>query len=150
MKHDRNGFTIVELLIVIIVIAILASISVVSYGAIRNRARDTAITTEVANISQKLAVYSLANNNKYPSSLSEIDVTTPDDMTIDYSTTADKKGYYLVATIDSRSFSLSNQDNEPNKCNPTCVPMIDPSTPTGIIASSENPSSCAREPCLGS
>jgi prepilin-type N-terminal cleavage/methylation domain-containing protein len=36
--HNHSGFTIVELLIVIVVIAILAALSVVAYNGIQNRA----------------------------------------------------------------------------------------------------------------
>ena len=38
-KNQKNGFTIVELLIVVVVIAILASITIVSYNGITERAR---------------------------------------------------------------------------------------------------------------
>jgi prepilin-type N-terminal cleavage/methylation domain-containing protein len=45
----RNGFTIVELLVVIVVVGILASITVVAYGGIRDRAaaakRESDLTT---------------------------------------------------------------------------------------------------------
>ena len=38
-----NGFTIVELLIVVVVIAILAAITIVSYNGISNRAKSSAV-----------------------------------------------------------------------------------------------------------
>ncbi len=44
---SKRGFTIVELLIVIVVIAILASISVVAYNGIQNRASDVAVRAGV-------------------------------------------------------------------------------------------------------
>lgn len=50
----RHGFTIVELLIVIVVIAILASISVVAYNGIQNRANDVAIQADLNNIAKKV------------------------------------------------------------------------------------------------
>jgi prepilin-type N-terminal cleavage/methylation domain-containing protein len=39
--HKRQGFTIVELLIVIVVIAILAAITIVAYNGIQNRSKST-------------------------------------------------------------------------------------------------------------
>ncbi|MCA9336234.1 prepilin-type N-terminal cleavage/methylation domain-containing protein, partial [Candidatus Saccharibacteria bacterium] len=40
-KHRLSGFTIVELLIVIVVLAILAAITIVAYNGIQQRSRDS-------------------------------------------------------------------------------------------------------------
>lgn len=53
MNTKHNGFTIVELLVVIVVIAILAAITLVSYNGIRNRAYNTAII-QSASSAQKI------------------------------------------------------------------------------------------------
>lgn len=48
MRKTVSGFTIVELLIVIVVIAVLAAITVVAYNGIQTRARQSKIDTDVA------------------------------------------------------------------------------------------------------
>ena len=43
----KSGFTIVELLIVVVVIAILATITIVAYNGIQNQAKDSALRTSL-------------------------------------------------------------------------------------------------------
>ncbi len=74
-KTTRTGFTIVELLIVIVVIAILAAISVVAYTGIQNRAAQTAIVSE-ANQWRKLFEAYKAVNGNYPSPVASGDPLT--------------------------------------------------------------------------
>jgi len=52
-----SGFTIVELLIVIVVIAILAAISIVAYTGIQQRARDSERTAELNSLQKALELY---------------------------------------------------------------------------------------------
>ena len=68
VKHRNNsfGFTIVELLVVIVVIAILAAISIVAYNGIQTRARDSQRMTDIGAVQKALAMYR-AENDSYPS-----------------------------------------------------------------------------------
>ena len=50
---SRRGFTIVELLIVVVIIAILATITIVTYNGIVNRASDTAVMSDLKNATSK-------------------------------------------------------------------------------------------------
>lgn len=46
----QNGFTIVELLIVIVVIGVLAAITVVAYNGVQKRANDSKVDTDMRNL----------------------------------------------------------------------------------------------------
>ena len=59
------GFTIVELLIVIVIIAILAAITIVAYNGVQARAHDTALVSSVRQLQTKLEVY-YVENGAYP------------------------------------------------------------------------------------
>lgn len=55
--RSQAGFTIVELLIVIVVIAILAAISIVAYTGVQARARDSKRANDTAQIKKALLAY---------------------------------------------------------------------------------------------
>lgn len=60
-KH--SGFTIVELLIVIVVIGILAAITIIAYNGIQTKARDTQRKTDLAQIGKSLHLYQADNDD---------------------------------------------------------------------------------------
>ena len=65
-KHkQKSGFTIVELLIVIVVIAILAAISVIAYNGIQNRSKN-AQTQQTASAWIKALQMYKADNSRWP------------------------------------------------------------------------------------
>jgi general secretion pathway protein G len=63
--RSEKGFTLVELMIVIIILAVLTGIAVPSYMALRNRARESATESEMKNIATALELFQ-ADNEKYP------------------------------------------------------------------------------------
>ena len=63
MKKRSGGFTIVELLIVIIVIAILTTITIVAYNGMSARARDTQRVADIAMIKKALMAYQIDNGD---------------------------------------------------------------------------------------
>ncbi len=58
-RTHKTGFTIVELLIVIVVIAILATISVAAYRGIQNRAYDSSVQSDLKSLASKLEVFKI-------------------------------------------------------------------------------------------
>lgn len=79
---QKSGFTIVELLIVVVVIAILAAITIVSYTGIQSKANDAAVQTDFSAMAKKLELY-YTDNGKYPvvTSTTQQDNTTTYDFT---------------------------------------------------------------------
>jgi len=65
MRISTRGFTIVELLIVIVVVAILAAISIVAYNGVQSRSRDGARDSAVSNLKKALELYN-TQNGAYP------------------------------------------------------------------------------------
>lgn len=68
-KSGQAGFTIVELLIVIVVIAILAAITVIAYNGIQGRARDSQRVQDIKTIVKALEFYKV-DNGSYPAPVS--------------------------------------------------------------------------------
>ena len=64
--NTQKGFTIVELLIVIVVIGILAAITIVAYNGIQNRTNDTAVKSDLRNFGNKILEYQAINGNPVP------------------------------------------------------------------------------------
>lgn len=64
-RKTSNGFTIVELLIVIVVIGILSTIIVVGYRGVQANSRDAARISTVNAIAKALGLYYM-DNGKYP------------------------------------------------------------------------------------
>ena len=67
MKSNSNtkGFTIVELLIVIVVIAILAAISIVAYNGIQNRANDATVESDLSYFAKQIQLKEV-DTGSYP------------------------------------------------------------------------------------
>lgn len=66
IRSNNSGFTIVELLIVIVVIAILASISVAAYAGVTGRSEDSLIASKVQGIAKMLESYAAVNSGVVP------------------------------------------------------------------------------------
>lgn len=74
LKRKQSGFTIVELLIVIVVIGILAAIVYITFTGVQKKGRDAERKTDIHDIYSQVEVY-YAENTKYPS-LDEINSST--------------------------------------------------------------------------
>ena len=66
---DQKGFTIVELLIVIVVIGILAAITIVAYTGVQNNARKADAQSMAKEVANKVEIYAAENEGAYPAEI---------------------------------------------------------------------------------
>jgi prepilin-type N-terminal cleavage/methylation domain-containing protein len=66
MKRKSDGFTLIELAIVIVIIAVLASITIFTYAKVQINSRDTTRATRMASIGEALEKY-YGKYGEYPS-----------------------------------------------------------------------------------
>ena len=74
LNTKERGFTIVELLIVIVVIGILAAISIVAYNGVQNRAKTSSGQSLASTVAKKLEAYN-SINSAYPTTKTQIQGT---------------------------------------------------------------------------
>jgi len=94
-KRKNQGFTIVELLIVIVVVAVLAAITVAAYNGVQERGRTSSRLSAIRSIQKALEGYK-AINGVYPA-YNAIGTAQPAGFTPIYSTSYE----YSVATNDT-------------------------------------------------
>ena len=112
MHHvKRQGFTIVELLIVIVVIAILATITVLAYNGITRQATAAGMQSDLEGTATHIESYSL-NNKHYPGSLDTGLKVESSGNTISYTS---GQGGYCASITTSKYTDLVFHITESNK-----------------------------------
>lgn len=115
LKPRARGFTIVELLIVVVVIAILAAITIVSYQGITARANDAAVQNDLSAFAKRIQLYAVENYGTYPT------------------TTA------VLSTLELRASRQSYETNEVNRGNLTyCTDGATPSARFVLVGKSKS------------
>jgi len=112
-QHQR-GFTIVELLIVVVVIAILAAITIVAYNGIQNRAKQSAAQSLVAQANKKILSYAIQNTDLYPVDLATAGITDTQGLEYSYNNDVSPRTYGVTATKGAYSYYMSNTKTQPS------------------------------------
>lgn len=114
LNRSRQGFTIVELLIVIVVIGILAAITLVAYSGIQNQAKEVGAKSASDQGYGKIMTYSVLND-EFPTDLATAGLSNNDHLTYEYTVdnNASPKTFCLTATFYNVSYYVSSTVNIP-------------------------------------
>ena len=113
--RKQLGFTIVELLIVIVVIAILAAITIVAYTGIQDRAKASAMVSEVNQVVKKLEAYKVQNNDVYPTNLGSADIVESAGYSYNYTPAPNYTGYSFDLQDGAKNYFATSGSTTPTK-----------------------------------
>lgn len=120
-----RGFTLVEIMIVIVVVAILATITIVGYSNVQDRTHDAAVKSDLSSAAKLLNVFKV--NNAFAPHSSQLagmhdrlaftkDSYDTSSNAMLYCQSADRYEFGLVAKSKSgTSFFVTSQDPEPQE-----------------------------------
>ncbi|HBO64972.1 TPA: hypothetical protein DD425_03355 [Candidatus Saccharibacteria bacterium] len=100
------GFTIVELLIVIVVIAILAAITIVAYTGVQQRADETVVQNDISQLARKMDLWKIDHNDVYPAvdgnQLASVGISISSNAYLQDS----RNNFYYCSSADGTSYSF--------------------------------------------
>ncbi len=114
--HHSSGFTIIELLVVIVVIGVLAGIALLSFYGIADRARDSALKSDLNSASKILAIErGVSDTGQYPASLAELNLPSNSGTTYSYTVDnlASPPTFCLTGFLDDSSFYITHLNAAP-------------------------------------
>jgi len=117
---NKQGFTIVELLIVVVVIAILAAITIVAYNGIQNRAKQSAAQSATSQAAKKILLYAVERGDVYPDTLQDASVSDSGQTTYQYTVNnlVSPRVFCVTATV--QNFSYYQSSTQPNPTAGAC------------------------------
>lgn len=112
-NKNTAGFTIVELLIVVVVIAILAAITIVAYNGIQNRAKQSAAQAAASQGAKKVAMWQVDNPSQSPNLAQFTDLVGAANISQYQYTPGANGAFCITGTKSNVSYFVSNTQSNP-------------------------------------
>ncbi len=114
MLKNKNGFTLIEVLVVVVIIGLLSNMAIVNYGQKTKEAKDVVAQGNIVNIMTAIELYEM-EKGYYP------DDTPEDPLTVllgEEGTTKflkikeeDLAGYEYILSDDKKSYTISTKES---------------------------------------
>lgn len=109
-----RGFSIVELIVIIVVLGILSGIIVVSYNGVQQKANDTAVTADLEQMADQFDIFrTRSTTDAYPASKDDLEPLDINVTNIAYNTSILANVFACVAG-DYKSFAIVAQSKSGN------------------------------------
>lgn len=119
-KRYARGFTLVEIIVVVVVIAVLTAVGLVTYVGMQRRSADSSVMRTIADAQKTLQTFQVFNHY-YPSNIAATDYAPPTTVAVVLYTDAPQKPVYSSLT------SAENAQLFLNSCN-GFMPVVDGGT----------------------
>ncbi|MBL8159827.1 prepilin-type N-terminal cleavage/methylation domain-containing protein [Candidatus Saccharibacteria bacterium] len=138
VRSLKSGFTIVELLIVIVVLGILAVIAIGAFSNSQKQAQDTAVRSDVQGAAKAMeTVY--ADTGSFPTQLPSTVNTSPN-VGLSLSTTGSSDSFCInghdITNANVRWFYQKGQGAKAGSCTGSTIPLSEKGIPANLVTDS--------------
>ncbi|MEP7204911.1 MAG: prepilin-type N-terminal cleavage/methylation domain-containing protein [Candidatus Saccharibacteria bacterium] len=123
----RSGFTIVEMLVVIVVIAILAAVTIVSYNGAQQKALSASLISDLSSAATKLQLYQV-DNSAYPTAINSCPTPTIGNICL-VASPGTSLTYTAANNTNPQTYSLTA-----TRANGVAFVVTNSSTPKAVVA----------------